>query len=81
SELSTGKNGVNTASGSISTVVVSTANEIDTAAAEKAKEKGKGIMTKPEPPKKLKKRVKLQLSVAEELVRKIQEEDQARAIA
>ncbi|GJR56446.1 hypothetical protein Tco_1406967 [Tanacetum coccineum] len=47
----------------------------------KAKDKGKAIMTEPEPPKKLKKRVQVQLSVDEELARKIQEEDQARAIA
>ncbi|GJU17432.1 hypothetical protein Tco_1145398 [Tanacetum coccineum] len=69
--------GVSTCSGD-----VSTASEIDTAAAaEKAKEKGKGIMTEPEPPKKLKKIVELQLSVDEELARKIQEKDQASDIA
>ncbi|GJS24474.1 putative ribonuclease H-like domain-containing protein [Tanacetum coccineum] len=73
-KLSTGKNGVNTASRSISTVDVSTA-------AEKAKEKGKGIMIELEPRKKLKKRVEFQLSIDEELARKIQEEDPARAIA
>ncbi|GKF60003.1 hypothetical protein Tco_0176789, partial [Tanacetum coccineum] len=80
-KLSTGKNGVNTASRSISTVAVNTASEIDTTAAEKAIEKGKGIITEPEPPKKLKKRVQLQLSVDEELARKIYKEDQARVIA
>ncbi|GJU28849.1 hypothetical protein Tco_1172438 [Tanacetum coccineum] len=47
----------------------------------KSKYKGKEIMTEPEPPKKLKKRVQVQLSVDEELARKILEEDQARAIA
>ncbi|GKB54320.1 hypothetical protein Tco_0905073 [Tanacetum coccineum] len=35
-------------------------------------------MTEPEPPKKLKKRVQVQLSVDEELARKILEEDQAK---
>ncbi|GJZ37664.1 hypothetical protein Tco_0583855 [Tanacetum coccineum] len=77
-ELSTGKNGVNTASGSISTAAVSTASEIDTAAAEKAKEKGKGIMTEPEPPKKLKKRVQVQLTIDEELAKKLFKEEHAR---
>ncbi|GJT55685.1 hypothetical protein Tco_0990739 [Tanacetum coccineum] len=47
----------------------------------KAKDKGKGIMAEPEPPKKLKKMVQIQMSVDEELARKIQEENQARAIA
>ncbi|GKD13797.1 hypothetical protein Tco_1198204, partial [Tanacetum coccineum] len=42
-ELSTGKNGVNSASGSIGTAAVSTASEIDTAAAKKAKEKARKI--------------------------------------
>ncbi|GJZ27617.1 hypothetical protein Tco_0572264 [Tanacetum coccineum] len=65
-------------SGSISTVAVSTASEIDTVAAEKAKEKGKGIMIEPEPPKKLKKRVQVQLTVDEELAKKLFEEECAR---
>ncbi|GKA23937.1 hypothetical protein Tco_0709970 [Tanacetum coccineum] len=47
----------------------------------KAKDKGKEIMTEPEPSKKLKKIVQVQLSVDEELARKIQEEDQAKDIA
>ncbi|GJT38160.1 putative ribonuclease H-like domain-containing protein [Tanacetum coccineum] len=45
-ELSIGKNGVNTSSGSISTAAVSTANEIDTDAAKKAKEKRKSLARK-----------------------------------
>ncbi|GKA17206.1 hypothetical protein Tco_0697043 [Tanacetum coccineum] len=49
--------------------------------ASKAKDKEKAIMTESEPPKKLKKKVQVQLSVDEELARKIQEEEQARAIA
>ncbi|GJT97479.1 hypothetical protein Tco_1092997 [Tanacetum coccineum] len=47
----------------------------------KAKEKGKAIMQEPEPPKKLKKRVQVQMSIDEELVRKVQEEEQAKAMA
>ncbi|GKD43345.1 hypothetical protein Tco_1267990 [Tanacetum coccineum] len=77
-ELSTGKNGVNTASGSVSTATVSTASEIDIAATKKAKEKGKGIMTEPEPPKKLKKRVQVQLTIDEELAKKLFEEEHTR---
>ncbi|GJR19221.1 hypothetical protein Tco_0967748 [Tanacetum coccineum] len=45
-KLSTGKKGVNIASGSISTAAVSTASEIDTADAEKAKEKRKSLARK-----------------------------------
>ncbi|GJZ27618.1 hypothetical protein Tco_0572265 [Tanacetum coccineum] len=69
---------IDIASGSISTAAVSTASEIDTAAAEKAKEKGKGIMIEPEPPKKLKKRVQVELTVDEELAKKLFEEECAR---
>ncbi|GKD23874.1 hypothetical protein Tco_1225577, partial [Tanacetum coccineum] len=71
------KRGVSTGSGGVSTA----SRQVSTAAAEKAKEKGKGIMIEPEPPKKLKKSVQVQLTIDEELARKIQEEDQARAIA
>ncbi|GJS10210.1 hypothetical protein Tco_0367006 [Tanacetum coccineum] len=53
----------------------------DTESALKSKDKGKEIMTEPEPSKKLKKIVQVQLSVDEELARKIQEEDQAKDIA
>ncbi|GJV29352.1 hypothetical protein Tco_1385800 [Tanacetum coccineum] len=49
--------------------------------ASKAKDKGKAIMTELEPLKNLKKRVQVQISVDEELARKIQEEDHAKAIA
>ncbi|GJR39186.1 putative ribonuclease H-like domain-containing protein [Tanacetum coccineum] len=77
-EHSTGKDGVNTASESISTIAVNTVSEIDIAAAEKEKEKGKGIMTEPEPPKKLKKRVQVQIDVDAEVARKLFEEEQAR---
>ncbi|GJV77662.1 hypothetical protein Tco_1509246 [Tanacetum coccineum] len=77
-ELSTGKDGVNTASGLINTADVSIVSEIDIAAAEKAKEKGKGIITEPEPPRNLKKRVQVQLTVDEELAKMLFEEEQAR---
>ncbi|GJW95992.1 hypothetical protein Tco_0177800 [Tanacetum coccineum] len=49
--------------------------------ASKAKDKGKAIMQEPKPPKKLKKRVQVQMSVDEELARKVQEEEQAKAMA
>ncbi|GJW66753.1 uncharacterized mitochondrial protein-like protein, partial [Tanacetum coccineum] len=69
----------------------STANVLDSTAksskvkynesASKAKDKGKAIMQELKPPKKLKKRVQVQLSVNEELARKVQEEEQAKAMA
>ncbi|GJS31836.1 hypothetical protein Tco_0492456 [Tanacetum coccineum] len=60
---------------------VSTADvPVSTAGAE-AKDKGKAIIQEPEPPKKLKKRVQVQMSVDEELARKVQEEEQAKAVA
>ncbi|GKE02680.1 hypothetical protein Tco_1390663, partial [Tanacetum coccineum] len=49
--------------------------------ASKAKDKGKAIMQEPKPPKKLKKRVQIQMSVYEELARKVQKEEQAKAMA
>ncbi|GJR67314.1 ribonuclease H-like domain-containing protein [Tanacetum coccineum] len=49
--------------------------------ASKAKDKGKAIMQEPEPPKKLKKRVQVQMNIDEELARKVQEEEQAKPMA
>ncbi|GKE04761.1 hypothetical protein Tco_1396779 [Tanacetum coccineum] len=49
--------------------------------ASKAKDKGNAIMQEPELPKKLKKRVQVQMSVDGELARKVQEEEQAKAMA
>ncbi|GKB09335.1 putative ribonuclease H-like domain-containing protein [Tanacetum coccineum] len=49
--------------------------------ASKTNDKGKAIMQELEPPKKLKKRVQVQMSVDEELARKVQEEEQAKAMA
>ncbi|GJT78448.1 hypothetical protein Tco_1045173 [Tanacetum coccineum] len=46
-----------------------------------AKDKGKAIMQEPEPIMKLKKRDQVQMSVDEELARKVQEEEQAKAMA
>ncbi|GJY64913.1 hypothetical protein Tco_0466373 [Tanacetum coccineum] len=46
-----------------------------------SKDKGKAIMQEPEPPKKLNKRVQVQISVDKELARKVQEEEQAKAMA
>ncbi|GJT66810.1 putative ribonuclease H-like domain-containing protein [Tanacetum coccineum] len=70
---------------------VSTANhDVSTAAASlvyirrsasKAKDKEKAIMQEPKPPKKLKKRVQVQMSIDEKLARKVQEEEQAKAMA
>ncbi|GJS49002.1 hypothetical protein Tco_0599123 [Tanacetum coccineum] len=87
-DVSTAK-GVTTASASISTVSpprVSTIEDISGAetlvyirrSASKAKDKGKAIMQESEPPKKIKKRVQVQMSIDEELAKKVFEEEQAR---
>ncbi|GJR42323.1 hypothetical protein Tco_1310426 [Tanacetum coccineum] len=87
--VSTADVAVTTTSASISTVSpprVSTAEDISGAetlvyirrSASKAKDKGKAIMQESEPLKKIKKRVQLQMSVDEELVKKVFEEEQAR---
>ncbi|GJZ28332.1 hypothetical protein Tco_0572979 [Tanacetum coccineum] len=52
--ISTGSGGVSTASRQDDTADVSTASEIGSTAAKKAKDKGKAIMTEPEPEKKTK---------------------------
>ncbi|GKC82123.1 hypothetical protein Tco_1137840, partial [Tanacetum coccineum] len=87
-DVSTAK-GVTTASASISTVSpprVSTIEDISGAetlvyirrSASKAKDKGKAIMKESESPKKIKKRVQVQMSIDEELAKKVFEEEQAR---
>ncbi|GJS55400.1 reverse transcriptase domain-containing protein [Tanacetum coccineum] len=53
-------------------------SELDSTAGVKAKDKGKAIMHESEPPKKIKKRVQVQMSVDEELAKKVFEEEQAR---
>ncbi|GKB37346.1 hypothetical protein Tco_0882288 [Tanacetum coccineum] len=69
---------VSTASRLVSTADISTASELDSTAGVKAKDKGKAIMLEYEPPKKIKKKVQVQMSVDEELAKKVFEEEQAR---
>ncbi|GJT70971.1 ribonuclease H-like domain-containing protein [Tanacetum coccineum] len=75
-EVSTGSGGVSTTSRLVSTANISTASELDSIAGVKAKDKGKGIMHESEPPKKIKKRVQVQMSVDEELAKNVFEEEQ-----
>ncbi|GKE35853.1 hypothetical protein Tco_1455175, partial [Tanacetum coccineum] len=77
-EVSTGSGGVSIASRLVSTADISTASEVDSTAGVKAKDKGKVIMQESDPPKKIKKRVQVQMSVDEELAKKVFEEEQAR---
>ncbi|GJW31149.1 hypothetical protein Tco_0051181 [Tanacetum coccineum] len=67
-EVSTGSGGVSTASR-----LVSTASGLDSTTSVKVKDKGKVIMHESEPPKKIKKRVQVQMSVdeREEVVAKV----------
>ncbi|GJW89405.1 hypothetical protein Tco_0164745 [Tanacetum coccineum] len=85
-EISTANVPVSTAGAKVSTA----SHDVSIAAAtlvyirrsvSKAKDKGKAIIQEPEPPKKLKKRVQVQMSIDEELARKVQEEEQAKAMA
>ncbi|GJR20442.1 hypothetical protein Tco_0968969 [Tanacetum coccineum] len=69
-EVSTVSGGVSTASRLVSTADISTASELDSTAGVKAKDKGKAIMHESEPPKKIKKRVQVQISVDEDLAKK-----------
>ncbi|GKA99505.1 hypothetical protein Tco_0827499 [Tanacetum coccineum] len=64
--VSTGSGGVSTASRVVSTAGV------------KAKYKGKAVMQESDPPKKIKKRVQVQMNIDEELAQKVHEEEQAR---
>ncbi|GKB77085.1 hypothetical protein Tco_0943980 [Tanacetum coccineum] len=79
--ISTGSGGVCTASRIVSTTDVSTASELGSTAGVKRKDKGKTIMQEYEPPKKLKNRVQVQMSMDEELAKKVFEEEQAKAVA
>ncbi|GJU54380.1 hypothetical protein Tco_1228094 [Tanacetum coccineum] len=72
-EVSTGNGRVSTSSR-----LVSTSSELGSIAGVKAKDKGKEIMHESEPPKKIKKRVRVQISVDEELAKKVFEEEQAK---
>ncbi|GJS12687.1 hypothetical protein Tco_0407159 [Tanacetum coccineum] len=85
-EISTADVPVSTAGAEVSTAT----HDVSTAAAalvyisrsaSKANDKGKAIMQEPKPIMKLKKRVQVQMSVDEELARKVQEEEQAKAMA
>ncbi|GJT22034.1 hypothetical protein Tco_0891971 [Tanacetum coccineum] len=55
---------------------VSTASELVSIAGVKAKDKGKAVMQESEPPKKIKKRVQVQMSIDEELAQKVLENHQ-----
>ncbi|GJR98752.1 hypothetical protein Tco_0270926 [Tanacetum coccineum] len=63
----------------ISTADISTASELDSTAGVKAKDKGNIIMHESEPPKKIKKRVQVQMSVDEELAKKLDEREEVAA--
>ncbi|GJY03661.1 hypothetical protein Tco_0369601 [Tanacetum coccineum] len=78
SQVSTCSGDVSTASRLDSTADVSTASELGGTAGIKAKDKGKTIMQESEPPKKIKRRVQVQISADEELAKKVFEEEQAR---
>ncbi|GJT89504.1 hypothetical protein Tco_1078349 [Tanacetum coccineum] len=79
--ISTGSGRVSTASRTVSTADVSTASELGSTAGVKAKDKGKAIMQESEPPKKVKKRVQVQMIMDEELAKKGFEEEQAKYMA
>ncbi|GJT42085.1 hypothetical protein Tco_0941950 [Tanacetum coccineum] len=57
---------------------VSTASELVSTAGVKANDKGKAVMQESKPPKKIKKRVQVQMSIDEELAQKVHEKEQAR---
>ncbi|GKB60154.1 uncharacterized mitochondrial protein-like protein, partial [Tanacetum coccineum] len=78
-EVTTTNTGVNTTR----RTQVSTAGRIiyTRRGAEKRKDKGKAIMTESEPPKTIKKRDQVQMSIDEELARKVFEEEQAKEMA
>ncbi|GKA40868.1 uncharacterized mitochondrial protein-like protein [Tanacetum coccineum] len=77
--VSTGSGRVSTASRTVSTANVSTASELGSTAGVKAKDKGKAIMQESEPPKKVKKRVQVQMSMDEELAKKLDEREEVAA--
>ncbi|GKD35970.1 hypothetical protein Tco_1251479 [Tanacetum coccineum] len=78
-KVSTGSGGVSTASRLVSIAGISTASELDSTDGVKAKDKGKAIMHESEPPKKIKKRVQVQISVDEELAKKLDEREEVAA--
>ncbi|GJX53132.1 hypothetical protein Tco_0281501 [Tanacetum coccineum] len=74
----TGMSGVSTASRLVSTVGMAQEVEINIPLPVATKDKGKAVMQESEPPKKIKKRVQIQMSIDEELAQKLHEEEQAR---
>ncbi|GJU94355.1 hypothetical protein Tco_1319111, partial [Tanacetum coccineum] len=78
-EVSTSSGGVSTASRLVSIADISSASELDSTAGVKAKDKGKAIMHESESPKKIKKRVQVQMSVDEELANKLDEREEVAA--
>ncbi|GJY87250.1 putative ribonuclease H-like domain-containing protein [Tanacetum coccineum] len=64
--------GVSTANRLVSTADISTTIKVDSTAGVKAKDKGKAIMQESKPPKKIKKRVKVQMSIDEELAKALE---------
>ncbi|GKD59156.1 hypothetical protein Tco_1296665 [Tanacetum coccineum] len=62
----------------VSTADVSNASELGSTVGVKEKDKGKAIMQESKPPKKIKKRVQVQMTVDEELAKKVFEEEQAK---
>ncbi|GJZ53926.1 hypothetical protein Tco_0608811 [Tanacetum coccineum] len=69
---------VSTASGLVSTAGMAQEVEINIPSPVATKDKGKAVMQESEPPKKIKKRVQIQMSIDEELAQKLHEEEQAR---
>ncbi|GJY40894.1 hypothetical protein Tco_0428164 [Tanacetum coccineum] len=78
-EVSTSSGGVNTASRLVSIADISSASKLDSTVGVKAKDKGKAIMHESESPKKIKKRVQVQMSVDEELANKLDEREEVAA--
>ncbi|GKA18951.1 hypothetical protein Tco_0698866, partial [Tanacetum coccineum] len=85
-DVSTAEGFTTASTSTVSPPRVSTAEDISGAetlvyirrSASKEKDKGKAIMQESEPPKKIKKRVQVQMSIDEELTKKVFEEEQAR---
>ncbi|GKD96922.1 hypothetical protein Tco_1380819, partial [Tanacetum coccineum] len=73
-----GMAGVSTASGLVSTAGMAQEVEMNIPSPIATKDKGKAVMQESEPPKKIKKRVQIQMSIDEELAQKLHEEEQAR---
>ncbi|GKD42406.1 hypothetical protein Tco_1267051 [Tanacetum coccineum] len=79
-DVSTANVPVSTAGAEVSTVSTDVSTAVESLvcirrSAEKRKDKGKAIMTEPEPPKKIKKKVQVQMSLDEELAQEFHEEE------